>query len=71
MGRGSSRGSCGIPTSRPSDREVVAKREAMQRPNKRLKLTGGDRFSGSGVLCAGAHKLSFNDGSLAGESPAA
>ncbi len=23
-------------------------------PNKRLKLTGGDRFKGSGVLCAGA-----------------
>ncbi len=21
------------------------------RPNKRLKLTGGDRFKGSGVLC--------------------
>jgi hypothetical protein len=30
------------------------------RPNKRLKLTGGDRFMGSGVLCAGAHELSFN-----------
>ena len=30
-------------------------------PNKRLKLTGGDRFKGSGVLCAGAHELSFND----------
>jgi len=28
-------------------------------PNKRLKLTGGDRFKGSGVLCAGAHELSF------------
>jgi hypothetical protein len=31
-----------------------------QPPNKRLKLAGGDRFNGSGVLCAGAHKLSFN-----------
>ena len=30
-------------------------------PNKRLKLTGGDRSKGSGVLCAGAHELSFND----------
>jgi len=29
-------------------------------PNKRLKLTGGDRLKGSGVLCAGAHELSFN-----------
>ena len=30
-------------------------------PNMRLKLAGGDRFKGSGVLCAGAHELSFND----------
>ena len=30
-------------------------------PNKRLKLAGGDRFKGSGVLCAGPHELSFND----------
>ena len=30
-------------------------------PNKRLKLSGGDRCKGSGVLCAGAHELSFND----------
>jgi len=29
-------------------------------PDKRLKLTGGNRFEGSGVLCAGAHELSFN-----------
>jgi len=29
-------------------------------PNKRLKLAGGDRPKGSGVLCAGAHELSFN-----------
>ncbi len=28
-------------------------------PNKRLKLPGGDRFKGSGVLCADAHELSF------------
>ncbi len=30
-------------------------------PNKRLKLTGGDRSKGSGALCAGAHELSFNN----------
>ena len=29
-------------------------------PNKRLKLPGGDRFRGSGVLCPGGHELSFN-----------
>jgi hypothetical protein len=28
-------------------------------PNKRLKLTGGDRSKGSGVLCSGVHELSF------------
>ncbi len=28
-------------------------------PNKRLKLAGGDRSKGTGVLCAGAHELSF------------
>ena len=26
-------------------------------PNKRLKLTGGDRSKGSGVLCPGGHGL--------------
>ena len=30
------------------------------RPNKRLKLAGGDRSNGNGVLSAGAHELSFN-----------
>ncbi len=30
-------------------------------PNMRLKLAGDDRFKGTGVLCAGAHELSFND----------
>ncbi len=30
-------------------------------PNKRLKLAGGDRSKESGVLCAGAYELSFND----------
>ena len=29
-------------------------------PNMRLKLTGGDRSNGSGVLCPGGHQLSFN-----------
>ena len=33
-------------------------------PNKRLKVTGGDRSKGSGVLCAGVHELSFNDTAL-------
>jgi len=40
-------------------------------PNKRLKLAGGDRSKGSGVLCAGAHELSFNRTARGGESPAA
>ncbi len=31
-----------------------------RRPNKRLKLAGGDRSKGSGVLCPGGHELSFN-----------
>ena len=30
-----------------------------QLPNKRLKLAGGDRSKGSGVLCAGAHQLTL------------
>jgi len=30
-------------------------------PNKRLKLTGGDRSKGNGVLCPGGRELSFND----------
>jgi len=37
------------------------KKSGSHLPNKRLKLTGDDRFKGSGVLCAGAHELSFND----------
>ncbi len=32
----------------------------MKPPNKRLKLAGGDRSKGTGVLCASAHELSFN-----------
>src|SRR5207247_9670117 len=38
-------------------------------PDKRVKLTGGDRFKGNGVLCAGAHELSFNDGALRASRP--
>ena len=30
-------------------------------PNMRLKLPGGDRLKGNGVLCAAAHELTFND----------
>ena len=30
-------------------------------PNMRLKLTGGDRSKGSGMLCPGGRELSFND----------
>ncbi len=41
-------------SDRPSDDGGLG-----QLPNKRLKLPGGDRFKGSGVLCAGAHELSF------------
>ncbi len=40
-------------------------------PNKRLKLTGGDRFKGSGVLCPGGHGLSSRILAPASESPAA
>ncbi len=29
-------------------------------PHKRLKVTGGDRSKGNGVLCAGAHQLTLN-----------
>ncbi len=40
-------------------------------PNKRLKLAGGDRLEGSGVLCPGGHGLTSTTLALAGESPAA
>jgi hypothetical protein len=59
---------CGIPRSRRQHHEPVI---AALRPNKRLKLAGGDRLKGSGVLSAGAHELSLNYLALAGESPAA
>jgi len=32
----------------------------------RLKLPGGDRYRGSGVLCAGGLELSFNSGCAGG-----
>jgi len=35
-------------------------------PNKRLKLAGGDHFKCNGVLCAGAHELSFNNSCACG-----
>ncbi len=35
-------------------------------PNKRLKLAGGDRSKGIGVLCAGPHELSFEYCALCG-----
>ncbi len=35
-------------------------------PNKRLNLPGSGRSKGSGVLYAGAHELSFNDGARGG-----
>jgi len=42
--------------------EATAERRRLRPPlpNMRLKLPGGDRSKGSGVLCAGAHELSFN-----------
>ncbi len=41
----------------------------MPLPNKRLKLTGGDRSKGSGVFCPGAHRLTPSDLAPACESP--
>ncbi len=38
----------------------------MPPPNKRLKLTGGERSNGGGVLCAGVHELSSNGGCACG-----
>ncbi len=32
----------------------------------RLKLPGADRLKGTGVLCANAHELSFNNGCARG-----
>ena len=36
-------------------------------PNKRLKLTGGDRSKEGGELCPGGHELSFHDGCAGGQ----
>ena len=41
------------------------------RPNKRLKLAGGDRVKGSGVLCPWRARTASDDLAPAGESPAA
>ena len=35
----------------------MSARAARPPPNKRLKLTGGDRSKGNGVLCPGLHGL--------------
>ena len=35
-------------------------RAVKPRPNKRLKLAGGDRSRGIGVLCPSGHELSFD-----------
>src|SRR2546426_279312 len=40
-------------------------------PNKRLKLAGGDRFNGIGVLCPGGTNYRSPVRRAAGESPAA
>ncbi len=40
-------------------------------PNKRVKLTGGDRSKGNVVLCPGGQGLSSITLAPAGESPAA
>ena len=50
----------------PFERRGAPRRVSVQSSpsNKRLKLAGGDRLKGSGVLCAGAHELSFNHAAL-------
>jgi len=45
--------------------------QVTQLPNKRLKLAGGDRSKGSGVLYPGGHGLSSTTLAPAGGSPAA
>jgi len=47
-------------TNPASGDSLLRASKIMGLPNKRLKLPGGDRFKGSGVLCAGAHELTFN-----------
>ena len=49
---GSTRGAAGSESSDPVHSYLMM-------PNKRLKLTGGDRSKGSGVLCPGEHHLTF------------
>ena len=42
-------------------RQFVLSHTGQALPNKRMKLARGDRFKGSGVLCAAPHELSFNN----------
>jgi hypothetical protein len=49
-------------TYRRGGYRALAVREGDATPNKRLKLPGGDRSKGSGVLCPGGHELTFNNG---------
>jgi len=56
------------PIARRSVRRGNGKRAL---PNKRLKLTGGDRSSGTSALCPGRHALSSTSLAPAGGSPAA
>jgi len=42
-----------------------------QLPNKRLKLSGGDRLEGNGLLCPGKRRLTSGTLGPASESPAA
>src|SRR2546428_12650600 len=51
--------------------ESVAVRSRKGQPNKRLKLAGGDRFWGIGVLIANLHPLTFSVICAGGGSPAA
>src|SRR5947208_2723376 len=51
--------------------ERVLTRSLFRLPNKRLKLTGGDRSKGSGVLCPGGVRTSSHTLAPAYGSPAA
>src|SRR2546429_685852 len=66
---------CGSTTGHGLPSATVAapfeRRTKRLRPNKRLKLAGGDRSKGSGVLCPGGHGLSSITLAPAGEAPAA
>ncbi len=51
--------------------ETEAGSAGTQPPNKRLKLAGGARFKGTGVLCSGGRGLSSTTLAPTGKSPAA